>query len=121
MNKIVVINGPATSGKNTFIRTVRTLTYTPVYSFSSIYPIKEALFKADLWDGKHKDKNARNLMIQKKAEMINNGDLPLKYLIKKIKTVSNGLIFIHIRENSEIKKFIEKCELEFKITPITSL
>ncbi len=122
MRRVIVINGPGTSGKNTFIRAIRRMlsqAEIPVYSFSSIFPIKDYLFKEGLWDGETKDESARNLMIRTKAEMVADGDKPLLYLLDKIKSKEVGLFFIHIRERSEIEKFIDECDSAFGIKPKT--
>ncbi|MCA9387099.1 hypothetical protein KC669_03635 [Candidatus Dojkabacteria bacterium] len=122
MKKIIVINGPATSGKNTFIKAVRAMLKEAdilVYSFSSIFPIKDELFKTGQWDGKTKGETERNLMIDLKAKMIKDGDKPLKYLVSQINSKSEGIFFVHIREKDEIEKFIETCKINLDITPFT--
>ncbi len=124
MKKIIIINGPATSGKGTFIKTTRLFMQQhsiPVYSFSSIFPSKMRLIQEGLWDGKsEKTKEARDLMIAYKKQSILEGDQPTKYLIQKIKETSEeGLIFVHIREAEEIEKFIKVTKEELGILPLT--
>ncbi len=122
MKKVIVINGPGTSGKGTFIRTIRAMLSQagiPVYSFSSIFPIKHDMVTKGEWDEKYKDEDSRNLMISRKAEMIAQGDIPLRYLIDSIKSQEGGVFFVHIREKDEIEKFIETAEVELGIKPLT--
>lgn len=120
MKRIIIINGPGTSGKNTFIKTVRAMlreSEIPVYSFSSIFPIKDELYKTGQWDGKTKGERERNLMIDLKAKMIADDDKPLKYLLDSINSKTEGVFFIHIREKDEIEKFINVCNAELGIKP----
>jgi len=125
MKKIFIINGPGRSGKRSFINAVRCYLKPKnkdVYVFTSIFPVKKALF--DLppghpkkWDGRKKTEQDRNNMIDLKAKMIAKGDKPNKYLIEKIRLVDDGIFFVQIREKSEIERFIELAKKELGVTP----
>ncbi|MDQ6984893.1 MAG: hypothetical protein Q9M91_05070 [Candidatus Dojkabacteria bacterium] len=122
MNKIpIIINGPARSGKDTFIKMCRLFLLPlniPVYSYSSILPIKMRMLEDGIWDGKSKKtEERRTYMVNLKKEMSLNGDLPTKYLLESFNSSNPGIIFFHIREAAEIKHAVEifKKELGVKL------
>lgn len=102
---VVIINGPGGSGKDTFIEICRELLaprQIPVHSFSAVDQVKEWA-KVMGWDGA-KDEAGRKLLydIKMASARYNNG--PTKYLLKSVKGIETGLIFLHIREPQEIAK-----------------
>lgn len=123
MKKIIVIIGPGTSGKGTFIKVLRLMLEEqyPVFTFSSIFPIKDKLVKDGHWDGKTKDEESRNKMIDLKMRMISDGDQPMRYLIDKISEIKldEYIVFIHIREADEIEKFLKVTKDELNIEATT--
>ena len=109
MKKVVVINGSGGVGKDTFVNFCRE--FTSVKNISSADKVKEAAHILTGWNGE-KDEKSRKLLADLKEMGVEYNDAPFKYISKMIeefKTSDNQLMFIHIRESSEI----EKCKNAF--------
>lgn len=106
MKKIFVINGKPKSGKDTFVKMVSK--YAATENFSSIEKIKEMALKIG-WDGK-KDEAGRWFLSELKSILSRYNDLPYKETEKQINTFlasNDEILFIHIREPSEITRIVK--------------
>ena len=115
--KIIVINGVARSGKDSFVNACMKSTYNDVYSISSIDKIKE-LAKQIGWDGK-KDERGRRLLSDLKDALTLYDDIPFKTIIKEINNIlftysqfeqptDNIIIFVFSREPEEIQRWVDE-------------
>lgn len=115
--KIVIINGPPTSGKDTFCDQCKQIMryYGGIaYSISTIDRIKTLAENEFGWDG-HKDSRARNFLADFKSLLTKYYDLPYTWTcstINQIQHINNSrnrnvVIFVHCREPEEIDKFIK--------------
>lgn len=101
---VIVINGSAESGKDTLC-TLAAKHYR-CQNHSSIDPIKE-MARLGGWIGL-KDEKSRKMLSDLKRLFIEYNDWPTKYLIKKyyeFERSDDDILFLHIREPSEIWKF----------------
>lgn len=100
----MIINGVAGAGKDTVVELSKSLLTptTSVHNFSAVDEIKQ-LAAAMGWNGV-KDEAGRRLLAGLKQLSIIYNDGPTKYLERMINQVSEGLIFVHIREPEEIYK-----------------
>lgn len=111
MKKIIVINGSAQSGKDEIFNITKKLFDKGNYiisNFSSIASVKEKA-KSFGWNGEKDDKSRRFLSDLKNAWIFYN-DGPFRCTKKYIQTFhtqENFIIFIHIRERTEIKKIVD--------------
>jgi hypothetical protein len=117
MRKVFVINGPARAGKGTFIKMCRMYLAShniPVYSFTSIFPIKKDMIEKGLWDGVSEKTTAiRTSMVKIKEKMSMDG-IPNRYVLEQIEeTEDNAIVFVHIREPKEIQNFLELFKKKF--------
>ena len=107
MKNIIVINGYATSGKDTFVELVSK--YNKVYNFSSIDKVKE-IARLIGWNGQ-KDERNRKFLSDLKKLTTNYNDMSfnsIKEAINDFNSSSKEIMFIHIREPEEIKKVVEE-------------
>ncbi len=107
--KIIIINGKDKSGKDTFINHIASIKKT--VNYSTISTIKN-LAKQIGWNGT-KTKKDRQFLSDLKKLIISYNDYPLKetlQVIEQFLTSNNEILFIHIREEEEIKKLINHCE-----------
>lgn len=113
MKYVVIVNGKPGSGKTTFQRycknclDINDLAY--CYIHSSIDYIKEVYAKTFGWDGKKTDRARKDLSTLKQM-WIDTCNGPLKHMLEfvlKLDSDSNHVIFVDIREESEIIKFKE--------------
>lgn len=103
--RIVVINGPAQVGKDTFINLCEEILnqyLMTVYSYSSVDEIKQKAKELG-WNGV-KDDKGRKLLSDLKLASIDYNDGPTQYLERCIEQSGWNLIFLHIREPEEIAK-----------------
>ena len=100
---VVIINGSAGVGKDTFVAICNS--FCKVMNFSSIDEIKK-LAKLIGWDG-NKDEKGRKLLSDLKVAMSDYCDLPFQSMKNKynefIKSDAD-ILFLHIREPEEIAK-----------------
>ncbi len=107
MNKLaLVINGRGGVGKDTLCEAA-SAAYR-VLNISSITPIKELAAQCG-WGGEKSDE-ARRFLAELKAATIRYNDYPTRWVMEQYHAFLLGedeLLFVHIREGEEIKKFIE--------------
>ena len=115
--KIIVINGVAGSGKDTFVKMVQRHASTGVANISSVDPVKDLMQKCG-WNPSDKNDLARATMALIKKSLVDLNDGPFWYLETKIEQISwecpdVGIVFVHVREPEEIEKlkwaYKEKC------------
>lgn len=111
MDKIaIVINGSGGVGKDTICNIVAD--HYKVMNISAIDPIKK-IARDNGWNG-DKNEKSRKLLADLKQVFIEFNDLPLRHLIaecKKFMQSDNEILFVHIREPEEIKKFELTCPI----------
>lgn len=101
---VVVINGRGGSGKDTLCGLAGK--HFRVRNVSSITPIKEIAL-ANGWDGQ-KDERSRKFLSDLKKLFSEYNDLPNRYLMQQYREFLEGdeeILFVHIREAEEIRKF----------------
>lgn len=106
MKRVFVINGSGGSGKDTFVQMVGG--YTRVFNFSSIDIVKDAA-RVLGWSGGKSDKDRKFLSDMKDLAIAYN-DAPLHAVLGAVDYFllnDANLMFIHIREVSEIEKFLK--------------
>lgn len=117
--KIVIINGSGGVGKDTFVEFCNE--FTNVKNISSVDKVKEAAKILVGWNGQ-KDDKSRKLLVDLKALSIAYNDYPMLYIKEEaekfLKNPAQKIMFVHIREISEIKKV--KQMLKAKTVLITS-
>lgn len=103
---VIVINGKGGSGKDTLCK-IFSNKYYKAKIISAITPIKD-IAKANGWNGE-KDEKSRKFLSDLKRAFIEYNDLPNRYLLSEyqefIKDKETKVLFVHIREVDEIKKF----------------
>lgn len=117
--RIVIINGVGGSGKDTFVEFCAK--HTKVINISSVDKVKEAAKILVGWNGE-KDEKSRKLLVDLKKLSIDYNDYPTRYILdahKKFLESNANILFIHIREISEIEKLkkILKAETVLLINP----
>ena len=103
--QIVIINGSAGVGKDTFVNLVSK--YVPTMNYSSIDRIKE-IAKECGWNGKKTEKD-RKFLSDLKILCSKYNDLPMlsmKKNVQKFYNSKNELLFLHIREPIEISNAV---------------
>ena len=104
--KVVIINGKGGVGKDTLCNIIGKKY--AVKNVSSITPIKE-IAKIGGWKGGKENKD-RKILADLKKLFIDYNDLPFLYLKKEMKSFllnEYDVLFIHIREIEEIKRFLQ--------------
>lgn len=102
---VIVINGRGGCGKDTLCDI--TAEHYKVRNVSSITPIKELAAQAG-WDGS-KDPKSRKMLADLKQLFVEYNDLCNTYVVNHVKEFAlsdEEIMFVHIRECDEIKKFI---------------
>lgn len=115
---MIVINGSGGVGKDTFIEYCSE--FAKVKNISSIDKVKEAAKILVDWNGE-KDEKSRKLLVDLKALSMEYNDAPFEYIKKQKQEFEQGeenILFVHVREISEIKKIKE--ELKAKTVLITN-
>jgi len=109
MKQIIVINGSGGVGKDTFVDFCRK--HVKVLNISSVDKVKEAAKILTGWNGE-KDEKSRKMLSDLKELGIKYNDASLRYICnmaEEFKNSDNELMFVHIRESSEIEKCKNKC------------
>lgn len=104
MKEIIIINGSGGVGKDTFVEFCQK--YCKIKNISSVDKVKEAARVLTGWDGT-KDEKSRKLLVDLKQLGIEYNDAPFKYIVdsaNEFKKTDEELMFVHIREISEIEK-----------------
>lgn len=107
MKKIIVINGMAQSGKDTFVELVSDHIRTENYS--SVQRVK-GIAKLCGWNGE-KDEKSRQFLCKLKELTTEYCDMSYKAVVDKISEFYESdkeILFIHIREPQEIKRIVEE-------------
>jgi cytidylate kinase len=102
---VIVINGAGGVGKDTLCDMAAK--HFKVYNISSITPIKEVA-KSFGWSGEKTDK-ARKFLADLKALAVEYNDYPTlwaKARYSEFLASDNEVMFVHIRECDEIRKFV---------------
>lgn len=114
---IVIINGAAGSGKDTFVELCRKFTGDAfLLNISTVDKVKE-IATACGWDGTKTPEN-RKFLSDLKALLTDWADVPLNDMIQKIEKFKRGfevydmsddkaIVFIHCREPEEIRKLVK--------------
>ena len=117
--KIVIINGSGGVGKDTFVELCSE--FANVKNISSVDKVKEAAKILVNWQGE-KDDKGRKLLVDLKALSIEYNDYPMTYIKEEAEKFmadeEQSIMFVHIREISEIEKVKEM--LDAKTLLITS-
>lgn len=101
--KVVIINGSAGVGKDTFCNICAKKVF--VANISSVDEVKE-IAKVCGWNGE-KDEHSRKFLSDLKAVLTEYNDGPFKYLVQRVKEAKREgmeLVFLHIREPEEIMR-----------------
>lgn len=99
MNKVIVINGMAASGKSTFVSLCKEID-TRVTELSTVDWVKKVARFAG-WDGV-KDEKGRLFLSDLKDCMEKYDDIPNKKVCEIIDRSSNGIFFVNAREAKNI-------------------
>ena len=105
----IVINGSGGAGKDTLCEMAAK--HFKVVNVSSIDPIKQ-IARENGWNGE-KDLRSRKFLADLKQVFTEWNELPNTFALGKYEEFLSGdyeLFFVHIREGSEIKKFVEGAE-----------
>lgn len=111
---IIIINGAGGSGKDTICDIVGH--YYKTKNVSSVDPIKSICF----WGGyssSDKSPKGRKLISDVKKAFVEYNDLPTQYLLENYEDFimdENEILFLHIREPSEIEKFKQQLNSPIK-------
>ena len=104
--QVFVINGPGGVGKDTLC--AMAAQHFKVKNVSSITPIKEIATQCG-WGGEKTDR-ARKFLADLKALTVEYNDYPTKWITKEYEDFLSSdeeIMFVHIREGAEIRKFVE--------------
>lgn len=108
MNKVFIINGSPRSGKDTFINFVKTY-YPDTINFSSVDFIRWLSVKYLNFNDKVKDAKSRKFLSEFKRILTEYNDFPFEMCCSAIESSNyDSVIFLHIRELSEIEKIKAK-------------
>lgn len=117
--KIIIINGSGGVGKDTFVEFCSE--FINVKNISSVDKVKEAAKILVNWQGE-KDDKGRKLLVDLKQLSIDYNDYPMTYIKEEadkfMENSEQNVMFVHIREISEIEKVKEM--LKAKTLLITS-
>jgi len=112
--KVLIMNGPAESGKGTVAKYLKELFEFKIGEYSSITYVKAVAIGTFDWNGK-KDTAGRNLLAGIKQAMIAYNDLPTKKVIEEIDRASAynvDILIVDIREPDEIEKLVTICKFK---------
>jgi hypothetical protein len=107
--KIIVINGAAQAGKDTFVQLFMKHAQVCVFEWSTITTVKAVAGPAFGWDGE-KDEPGRRFLSDLKDAWTRYNDGPFKEVCDKIRYYDRRferyVLFIHVREPEEILKIV---------------
>ena len=102
MEKVIILNGLARSGKDSFVSFYSKYSKELIHNISTVDDVKE-IAKAMGWNGE-KDDKSRNLLSDLKYLWTEYNDGIFKKMINFCLS-HEGIVFIHCREPKEIQKF----------------
>lgn len=106
--RVVVINGYAESGKDSFVELANQ--FVNLKNYSSVDEIKSFLYHIG-WNGE-KDNKTRNFICELKKMLTAYNDYPFKCLKKEYEAFKKDstyvLLFFHIREPKEIERAVRE-------------
>lgn len=109
--KIIIINGTATAGKDTFIQLFMKHASACVFEWSTINTVKAVAGPAFGWDGE-KDEAGRRFLSDIKDAWVRYNDGPFKEICEKIRYYDRRferfVLFVHVREPEEIHKIVDR-------------
>lgn len=120
---IIVINGAGGVGKDTLVGFAGEVYR--IWNCSTIEPIKDAARLLG-WEVSMKDDKSRKFLSDLKMLSTDYNELPLRYVMEKVERFLNcrehgDILFVHIREPHEIKKFVDAVKEKYGRKPITLL
>lgn len=111
MKKVFIINGKGGSGKDTFVDYIKDFNGGRVEKISSVDEIKQIAQTFFDWKG-DKSLKSRRLLSDLKILQANYCDGPFKYMEFKVTISLNDVIFLFIREPSEIGRCKRRFDAE---------
>jgi len=100
-NKVIIINGSAGTGKDSFVKLCQQIS-TKIMNVSTIdYPKQIARYFG--WEGE-KDEKSRRMLSGLKDLLTEYDDIPFKKIKQFIMACKNQKIFVHCREPHEIER-----------------
>ncbi len=106
MKEVIIINGPAGSGKDEFIKIVNR--YAKVRNFSSVDKVKSIATLIG-WQGQ-KDEKSRKFLSDLKRLTTEYNDMSYNDMMRafeEFKSSDEEIMFIHIREPEEIRRAVK--------------
>jgi hypothetical protein len=117
MKTIIIVNGYAESGKDTFCKYMKEISDIPTKEYSIIDYPKEVATEYLWWNGK-KDEKGRKLLSDLKNTMMKYNQLPLKKIYQEVGEMrlfhDSFLFLLHMRKPKEIqmiKDFYEESDV----------
>lgn len=110
--RVIIINGVGGSGKDTFAELCAK--HTKVINISSVDKVKEAAKILVNWNGE-KDEKSRKLLVDLKKLSIDYNNYPTTYILERYEEFKRSdalILFVHIREISEIVKLKKRLNAE---------
>lgn len=120
---IIVINGKGGVGKDWCInQLISKMGEELIENISSIDPIKKIASEYGYDDSKKTNKS-RKFLSDLKAAFTEWNELPMVHTIRSVRDAINAernkkVVFVHIREPEEIKKFIDSCKIALMVDNI---
>lgn len=110
MQRIIVINGVAGAGKDTFVQLFTKYSYVHVFEWSTIETVKAIAEAAFGWDGE-KDEAGRRLLSDLKDAWTRYNDGSFREIREYVRyydrLYEDFVFFIHVREPEEIQKIVD--------------
>lgn len=110
MKHLLIINGQATGGKNTFCKILSEISSLPTTTYSIIDYAKEVASVSLGWDG-IKDEKGRKLLADLNNVMMDYNELPFKKIHKEVAWVDimheEYIFMLHMRKPKEIRKIVD--------------
>ena len=107
---VIIINGNGGCGKDTFVKSIQEL-FPGIINVSVVDPIYE-MAKIAGWDGVTKESKDRIFLHKLKMLSEEYNDCPNRYILSRfdefINNEEESIMFVHAREVSNIKHFVEE-------------
>lgn len=110
--RVIIINGVGGSGKDTFAELCAK--HIKVINISSVDKVKEAAKILVNWNGE-KNEKSRKLLVDLKKLSIDYNNYPTTYILERYEEFKRSdalILFVHIREISEIVKLKKRLNAE---------